>query len=156
LSSATKALEGMGGLLSAGHWGTAAIVWAFTYDTGGGRPRKSVQKWTLLNISDFTSLGIRGLSSRTSIIKYRQAWEHAIDEGWVEPAEPGKRCVLPEQPFGGPATAALIVASGENEWYTPSEYIDAARSVMGSIDLDAASGNAFADLRVALRRHFHP
>lgn len=44
-------------------------------------------------------------------------------------------------------------STGENEWYTPSQYIELARKVMGTIDLDPAS-SATAQKTVKAKRFF--
>lgn len=43
--------------------------------------------------------------------------------------------------------------SGENEWYTPSKFIESARLVMGSIDTDPAS-SCLANKTVKAKRYF--
>jgi len=50
-------------------------------------------------------------------------------------------------------THQLISQSNSNEWYTPAEYVEAARRVMGSIDTDPAT-NPTAQLWIKAGTHY--
>lgn len=56
-------------------------------------------------------------------------------------------------PLGIPKNVHVSNNSGENEWYTPPQYIDAVREVLGTIDLDPAS-NPTANGWIQAERYF--
>ena len=140
IQDAVFVLEGVGSLLSATKWGTAAIVYAFTREgSRGPGANPETLKSESLSLPDFAALGIRGLKSDNSVRKYRGAWQWAIDKGWARFAKPSQTVELPTEPFPDENGPHVSQNSGENEWYTPVEYIEAARAALGSIDLDPAS-----------------
>ena len=59
---------------------------------------------------------------------------------------------IPEEEFEQ-KVAHVARASGNNEWFTPAEYTDAARDVMGAIDVDPAS-SAEANATVGAAHYF--
>jgi hypothetical protein len=137
----TGVLDSLGGAIAKGGWWTAAAVYAWTAPGRGG-PRTGSEV-TQLSERAFAELGIRGLSSKTTVRAYRSAWERAIERGWAKPVAPGDRVTLPEQDFTVRAGMAHVGHnSGDNEWYTPADFIAAAVAVMGAIDLDPASSAA--------------
>ncbi len=52
----------------------------------------------------------------------------------------------PETTAGVPRKTFVTYNSGNNEWYTPAYIIEAARSVLGSIELDPATSDAANDI----------
>ena len=96
-----------------------------------GRELNNSEAARLLNVSEATI--------RRDVQELAREASTTVEPGPSVPsgaAEPGSTNVEPPAEDGTPHVAQN---SGENEWYTPAAYINAARAVMGGIDLDPAS-----------------
>ena len=63
------------------------------------------------------------------------------------------RCVKVCEARQGHSDLARATNTGDNEWYTPAKYIEAARYVLGEFDLDPASNDSAQEL-VKAERYF--
>lgn len=101
----------------------------------GGRPSEGTSD----TLSPVPSLGDLGIDKKQSSRWQKEARvsEEEFEEYLHECFEQSKE--VTQSGLLKIANGTHISASGENEWYTPSAYIEAARQAMGSIDLDPAS-----------------
>jgi len=134
-----------------------------------GRPKADIGQGELIEAENVQNLAqLEGRKSREIAAEkagfgnpetYRQARKvteeaipeliEAMDKGDIAISTAAKLVTAPpetqqyaaENPKEAPAIAHNHRAkgTGENEWYTPAEYIEAARAVLGTIDLDPAS-----------------
>ena len=99
---------------------------------GAGKPAKGDNSNTLLE------LGIEPMrASRCE--KIAEVGEEDIRE-YVEACQADESAEVSKAGLVKYVAGAHVSSnSGQNEWYTPPEYIEAARAIMGGIDLDPAS-----------------
>lgn len=126
--------------------------------SGGDRKSESFQKSNgrTFEPTRTEKLNELGISKQRASENERMASEPEIVEKYIE-----RTIKQDEAPTTSGALRAIQESrkphvtnnSKDNEWYTPSEYIEAAREVLGTIDLDPAS-NDFANETVKASTYY--
>ncbi len=109
--------------------------------TGGGRPSKTCPEFGQVSPATYDELGI----SSQRVAEWREmrdAGEAVVDEAIQAALDEGRaptNADIQRAVKGGHFRSHF---TGENEWYTPAPYVEAARACLGSIDLDPATAPA--------------
>jgi len=117
-----------------------------TLGHGGDRSKGSIDP---LNVTQSEAAEVLSVSV-PSVKRARVVQEHgipalteAVDAGEVAVSKAAQIARLPKEEQAPAVEEArkphVSHNSGENEWYTPGNFVEAARSVLGGIDLDPAS-----------------
>lgn len=101
----------------------------------------------------FVRRGDTVYTQNTGNIGQRQAKEPQQPEAANMPIGDAPEQPAPAMPLNEPKHVHVSANSGNNEWYTPPEYIELARAAMGSIDTDPATSE-FANKTVNAPLYF--